>query len=60
MCISALVQWSYGIGEMAVVAPIAVSVFFLLFFLTEVVGLSLDKRVVSCCWGDFGTPLTIR
>ena len=61
MRISALVQWSYGIGEMAVVAPIAVSVFFLLFFLTEVVGLSPGQAggilLLGRLWDAINDPL---
>ena len=38
--LSGCTKWSYGIGEMGVVAPVSVSAFFLLFFFTEVVGLS--------------------
>lgn len=59
--ISALAQWSYGIGEMAVVAPISVSVFFLLFFLTEVVGLSPSQAggilLLGRLWDAMNDPL---
>ena len=59
--ISTRAQWSYGIGEMAVVAPVSVSVFFLLFFFTEVVGLSPGQAgsilLLGRLWDAVNDPL---
>lgn len=54
-------QWAYGIGEMGVVAPVSVSIFFLLFFLTQVVGLSPGQAgailLVGRLWDAVNDPL---
>ena len=59
--LSAQTQWSYGLGEMGVVAPISVSVFFLLFFLTQVAGLSPGQAgvilLVGRLWDAVNDPL---
>lgn len=59
--LSARTHWFYGIGEMAVVAPVSVSVFFLLFFLTEVVGLSPGQAgiilLLGRLWDAINDPL---
>ncbi len=46
-------KWSYGIGEMSVVAPVSVAAFFLLFFFTEVVGLSPGQAGTILLLGRF-------
>ena len=54
-------QWAYGIGEMGVVAPVSVSIFFLLFFLTQVAGLSPGQAgailLVGRLWDAINDPL---
>jgi len=54
-------KWSYGIGEMGVVAPVSVSAFFLLFFFTEVVGLSPGQAgsilLMGRLWDAINDPL---
>jgi glycoside/pentoside/hexuronide:cation symporter, GPH family len=54
-------KWTYGIGEMGVVAPVSVSVFFLLFFFTEVVGLSPGQAggilLLGRLWDAIDDPL---
>ena len=59
--LSAQTQWAYGIGEMGVVAPVSVSIFFLLFFLTQVVGLSPGQAggllLLGRLWDAVNDPL---
>ena len=54
-------KWSYGIGEMGVVAPVSVAAFFLLFFFTEVVGLSPGQAgsilLLGRLWDAINDPL---
>ncbi|MEL6816740.1 MAG: MFS transporter, partial [Cyanobacteria bacterium J06598_3] len=58
---STRMRWAYGIGEMAVVAPVSVAVFFLLFFLTEVVGLTPGQAggilLLGRLWDAINDPL---
>ncbi len=57
----AITQWTYGLGEMGVVAPISVSIFFLLFFLTQVVGLPPAQAgsilLLGRLWDAINDPL---
>lgn len=56
-----LAQFSYGLGELGVVAPVAVAIFFLLFFLTTVVGLSPGQAgtilLLGRLWDAINDPL---
>ncbi|MEO0352833.1 MAG: MFS transporter [Cyanobacteria bacterium P01_A01_bin.15] len=59
--LSATTKFAYGVGELGTAIPIGLSVFYLLFFLTEVVGLSSTLAgtilLVGRVWDAFNDPL---